>query len=218
MVGASSIRENYTPVKLSAAECRNYFAARVPSLRGDKNRARAACPLCDATNVSTLSVDFAKGGLFHCFRCGSGGDVFALEMALTNADFCTARDAVYSIVGRPLSQSRHESPSELRLRVERANRARMRAGEVLRFRDSCLWALKFERNDCYTIERRAAKIYLSSRDDAEQRELAAEICHLFSKRAFEFEEAIRRIESASMPDLLTAHRRMKAASQNRGAA
>ncbi len=88
--------EFFTPAEVAA-----YYASRVPAVRQtNARRWRGPCPVHNGENPS-FSVDAATG-LWHCFSgCSRGGDIIALEIELSGADFRTAKASVYDLTGRP---------------------------------------------------------------------------------------------------------------------
>ena len=61
------------------------------------------CPFHDDKNPS-LSVDRSKG-LYHCFGCGEGGDVFDLVMKVQSSDFPGALEFLKTFSGKSLLRS-----------------------------------------------------------------------------------------------------------------
>jgi hypothetical protein len=56
----------------------------------------------------------SESGLAHCHsQCGRGWDIFSLEMELSGCDFPRAKEAVFSIIGRP-APSREDADVEAR--------------------------------------------------------------------------------------------------------
>lgn len=72
-------------------------------------------------HLSRLQEKRPKGSGFS--QCARGGDIITLERELSGADFLTARDNVYSIIGRPSPENR-EGPRSAK---ERRRFARRRA-------------------------------------------------------------------------------------------
>jgi putative DNA primase/helicase len=84
---------------LTAPEISAYYRARMPDLEQRGGEWRAGCPIHKGKDPN-FSVN-AETGLWMCHsRCGRGGSVYDLEMALTGADFPDAARAVRRIVGR----------------------------------------------------------------------------------------------------------------------
>lgn len=188
---------------LTVLENRIYFNHRVPNLRGDKHRARARCPLCKSTNFQALSVDYGRG-LYHCFRCGAGGDAIAFERALTGCGFKEARLAVFTIIGRPPEGPTTPASRAAILRRQRADRE---AKTIVRFRDESVRTL---RRKLSTIDRDLRRSELAWRESAESwaRDLAMEVGFLLQRRASEVEAQILRIERATAENLIIAYRRL----------
>lgn len=94
MTGTSNI--SFVPSEVSI-----YYAARVPYLK--QRRApewRGPCPVHHGTG-DNFAASAATGEAFCHSQCGRGWDILALEQALTDADFKTAKAEVFRIIGRP---------------------------------------------------------------------------------------------------------------------
>jgi hypothetical protein len=61
-----------------------------------RNAKRADCPLCRGNSIATLSF---TERLWHCHRCGEGGDVFSLVRAVNRCDFPEALRFVAKLAG-----------------------------------------------------------------------------------------------------------------------
>jgi DNA primase len=61
------------------------------------------CPFCNGTGQS-FRVQVARQ-VWHCFKCGAGGDVFKFFMDVDKVDFCTAVQNVATRLGFVLSVS-----------------------------------------------------------------------------------------------------------------
>lgn len=126
-------------------------------------RGRAACPLCKASNPSTLSLDEDRG--FHCFKCGVHGDKIAFVMKLEGWEFKDALRFFGFEPGRPpvpdpafLQQRKHEAQMEELLHQQckrEREEFRIRGQVILRAHDRLLhdsedcWAWSWLRW-CYT--------------------------------------------------------------------
>jgi hypothetical protein len=88
-----------TTIHWTLGEVSLYYAARVPHLKRRAKRWRAPCPLHRGTR-DNFSVDPGTGRWFCFSKCGRGGDMIALEQEFSAADFVTARNNVFEIVGR----------------------------------------------------------------------------------------------------------------------
>jgi Protein of unknown function (DUF3987) len=77
-----------------------YYAVRVPKLKPTRvGERRGPCPLHDGKH-DNFAVD-PETGLWFCHSvCACGGDIVALEQALTRADFKAAKAEVFRLVGR----------------------------------------------------------------------------------------------------------------------
>jgi putative DNA primase/helicase len=94
-----------SPIIFTPGEISAYYAVRMPQLK--RRRApewRGPCPIHKGERDS-FAVKSATGQWCCHSTCGRGGDICGLEMALTGADFKTAKAAIFRIVGRadPLS-------------------------------------------------------------------------------------------------------------------
>ena len=86
-------------IALAPSEVATYYATQVPNLRRRGKRWRGPCPIHRGKHDS-FSVD-PETGLWRCFSsCGRGGDIIALEQALTDTDVRSAMAEVFRIVGR----------------------------------------------------------------------------------------------------------------------
>jgi len=87
-------------LKFTHAEVAAYYAQRIPDLKqSDYVEWRGRCPLHDGDD-DNFAVN-PRNGLWFCHsRCGRGGSIFDLEMALSETDFKTAKAEVFRIVGR----------------------------------------------------------------------------------------------------------------------
>lgn len=207
MCDASNLAAIYGDCNLSQVEARTYFTARVPNLRGNEYRARTRCPLCNASNPSTLSIDFDRG-LFYCHRCHAGGDAVSFERALTGADFRTARDIVFQIVGRPLPQS-SESPAERRRRIAQVQRARAEAEQIARWRDDAVRALKRRWWQYLSDEQRACRQATYSNPPEHRRENLISVAVWASREALRLERELDRLEQLPAVDLVAAYRKTR---------
>ena len=190
---------------LNPTENQRYFTARVPDLRGNNMRARAACPLCESTNASALSIDFAKG-LYYCHRCQSGGDAITFERALVGTSFPTARDAVFDLAGKPIPPS-SETPAERSRRIQQARRARREAETIAQWRDGCLAALRQRWWRELSYEQRAAWLVQYGGANGVWRENLVDLTFTASKRALELERQIETIAQAPAEVIIAAYQR-----------
>jgi hypothetical protein len=119
-------------ISLSATEVAIYYTSRVPDLRQRGKRQRGPCPIHRGKHDS-FSVN-PETGLWRCWSvCGRGGDIIALEIALTGSPWPEAVAEVERIVGRALLE-RPATCSERRALAERRKRKQgeMRAAEFFR--------------------------------------------------------------------------------------
>jgi hypothetical protein len=119
-------------ITLASSEVAIYYAARVPNLLQRGKQWRAHCPIHRGKHDS-FSVEAATG-LWRCWSdCGRGGDIIALEIALTGAAWREAMAEVERIIGRILLD-RPGTRGERRALAERREREQleMRAAEFFR--------------------------------------------------------------------------------------
>jgi DNA primase len=89
------------------------LAAEVTKVKRSGRTVMAVCPFHQEKTPS-LSIDPARG-LYHCFGCGKGGDIFAWVQETQNLDFREAVELLARRAGIPLT----EAPGEARRRSER---------------------------------------------------------------------------------------------------
>lgn len=83
---------------LSRIDFRTFYKGVLPSLKENgKAAAMALCPFHDDHNPS-LSVNL-ENGLYHCFTCDAGGDVFDFYQNLKSVDFKTALAEIGRMAG-----------------------------------------------------------------------------------------------------------------------
>ena len=86
-------------ISFTPAEIERYCAARIPGLKEVGAEWRGRCPIHKGGG-DNFSVEM-DSGRWYCFsQCGRGGDIFALEMELTDANFAEAKAEVFRIIGR----------------------------------------------------------------------------------------------------------------------
>src|SRR5215471_15691731 len=86
-------------IDLSEAEIRRYYESRIPRLKKQGKKLRAACPLHKGTRDS-LAIDLETGQWFCHSGCARGGGIFDFEAEVTRVDKEAARAAVLAAVGR----------------------------------------------------------------------------------------------------------------------
>ena len=74
--------------RIKALPIADYLTARGLKFHGSGNTRKALCPFHDERTPS-FTIDVAKN-LWHCFGCGAGGDLIALEQRFTGALFADA--------------------------------------------------------------------------------------------------------------------------------
>jgi len=88
-------------ISFTRSDVAAYYAARVPALRQRGKRWRGPCPIHSGKH-DNFSVD-PETGLWRCWSsCGRGGDIIALEMALTGVTWRDAVKEIERINGRAL--------------------------------------------------------------------------------------------------------------------
>jgi DNA primase len=74
---------------LNNLDTENFYKSLIPSLKvNSKPEALGLCPFHNDQNPS-LSVNI-ETGLYHCFACGAGGDIFKFYMLIKGVNFKTA--------------------------------------------------------------------------------------------------------------------------------
>jgi hypothetical protein len=119
-------------ITLSPSEVSIFYALRVPDLRQRGRWWRGRCPAHQGTHPN-FTVD-PETGFWRCWsRCGRGGDIITLEVALTSATWPEAVAAVGRIIGRSLI-NRPAAHAERRAFAERRDREQreIRAAEFFR--------------------------------------------------------------------------------------
>jgi hypothetical protein len=123
-------------IALSDGEVAVYYALRAPGLRQRGKRWREPCPIHRGEHDS-FSVD-PETGLWRCWSvCGRGGDIIALEIALTGAPWREAVAAVEQVIGRNLI----DRPAT---RVERRAAIERRRRDQSEMRDAVAWRIAIE--------------------------------------------------------------------------
>ena len=89
------------------------LAAEVTKVKRSGRTVMAVCPFHQEKTPS-LSIDPARG-LYHCFGCGKGGDIFAWVQETQNLDF---REAI-ELLARRAGIALTEAPGEARKRSQR---------------------------------------------------------------------------------------------------
>jgi hypothetical protein len=119
-------------IVLSASEVATYYASRAPDLRQRGKRWRGPCPIHHGKHDS-FSVD-PESGHWRCWSvCGLGGDILALEVALTGAIWRQAVAEVERTIGRVLLD-RPATRAERRAVAERHDHERRERREAQLFR------------------------------------------------------------------------------------
>ena len=125
------------------------IASQYTALRARGRKHVGLCPF-HAEKTPSFTVDSEKG-LFHCFGCGIGGDVFSLVMEKENLTFPEALKFLAEKYNIPLPERRKLSPLALKLEEQ-----------ILKINES---ALAFYKKNLYnTQEGKAALEYLDKRD------------------------------------------------------
>src|SRR3954452_11971974 len=90
--------------------------ARTELRRSGTNRLQGLCPFHEERTPS-FGIDPVEK-LYHCFGCGTGGDVFSFVMATEGLDFAGALEALAERYGVELERET-EDPAEASRRVRR---------------------------------------------------------------------------------------------------
>ena len=95
----------------STAEIAQYCQQRMPDLKQLGSQWRGPCPIHQGTGDS-FTVNSESGRWFCHSQCQEGGDLFCLEMKLSNRRFPEAKAEVERIVGRPAVSKPSPIPSK----------------------------------------------------------------------------------------------------------
>ena len=95
------------------------IASQYTSLRLRGRKHVGLCPF-HAEKTPSFTVD-AEKGLYHCFGCGVGGDVFSLIMEKENLSFPEALKHLAEKYQIPLPEQRKISPQALKLEEQILN-------------------------------------------------------------------------------------------------
>lgn len=99
--------ENLQEIK-ARADIIEIIGAFVPVKKFGRNY-KCVCPFHDEKTPS-LAINEQRG-LWHCFGCGAGGDVFKFVADLTKCDFAAAVDKVAQMSGIAVTQSANSNPA-----------------------------------------------------------------------------------------------------------
>lgn len=122
----------------SGAEIAGYYDSRVPALkRGTRAERRGPCPI-HRGNDDNFTVNMQTGLWFCHSQCARGGDILALEQALTGADFRTAMETVYGIVGRPIPGREPLTRDEWQARQQDRRQAELEQSTAGYFADAAI--------------------------------------------------------------------------------
>jgi CHC2 zinc finger len=87
-------------ITFSPPEIETYYSVRMPELKLRRSgESRAPCPIHKGKG-DNFAVKMETGEWFCQSQCQRGGDIIALEMALTGRGFATCKAEVFRIVGR----------------------------------------------------------------------------------------------------------------------
>jgi len=105
-------------ITFTGEEISTYYRVRVPKLKPRRaGEWRGPCPIHGGKD-DNFAVDPTTGRWFCHSACARGGDILTLEEALTGADFRTAKEEVFRIVGRLESPNSDPSgPGSARIAV-----------------------------------------------------------------------------------------------------
>jgi len=129
------------------------IASQYTALRQRGRKHVGLCPF-HAEKTPSFTVD-AEKGLFHCFGCGIGGDVFSLVMEKENMSFPEALKHLAEKYNIPLPEQRKISPKALKLEEQ-----------ILKINESAL--AFFKKNLFNTQEGKTALEYLKKRQISDQ--------------------------------------------------
>src|SRR3954453_1902053 len=93
-------------VTFSPAEVQAYYSSRLPGLSQRGREWRGPCPIHGGKRPN-FAVNSQDGEYYCHSACNCGGDMIALEMALTGVDFKRAKAEVFRLIGRPESVNGH---------------------------------------------------------------------------------------------------------------
>jgi DNA primase catalytic core len=168
------------------------------------------CPFHKEKNPS-FTVHPAKG-LFKCFGCGEGGDVFRFVQLIEGVDFKRARTILADRAGvntseRPLTREQKREYSRKKARAERE------AEEFLAWLDGLVEALR-EHRDVYFRNFHRMRRYiqrLRETDDhsMERLAVAVDVANTCWARVEDLDRAIERIRSADLAKVLPLFRARK---------
>jgi DNA primase len=125
------------------------IASQYTTLRQRGRKHVGLCPF-HSEKTPSFTVDSEKG-LFHCFGCGIGGDVFSLVMEKENLSFPEALKHLAEKYNIPLPEQKKLSPQALKLEEQ-----------ILKINESAL--AFFKKNLFNTQEGKTALEYLKKRD------------------------------------------------------
>ena len=86
-------------ITFTPGEVSRFYKDRIPHLKQTGAQWSCGCPRHRGKDPN-FKVEAATGRWYCHSVCGCGGDIIDLEMALTGADFKTAKAEVFRIVGR----------------------------------------------------------------------------------------------------------------------
>ena len=86
-------------ITFTPGEVSRFYDDRLPHLKQTGAQWSCGCPRHGGKDPN-FKVEAATGRWYCHSVCGRGGDIIDLEMALTGADFKTAKAEVFRIVGR----------------------------------------------------------------------------------------------------------------------
>jgi hypothetical protein len=151
-------------ISFSRSEVASYYSLRIPNLRQRGKRWRGPCPIHRGKHYS-FSVD-PETGLWRCWsECGRGGDIIALEMALTGATWRDAVAQIERIIGRVLLE-RPATHTERRVFADRRLAANNAAEDIEHWRNGAIH------------EANGRKLAAAQSGDDEAFSYAASMCNL----------------------------------------
>ena len=169
-----------------------------------KRGTRTQCALCNAKNPTTFSFDTNRG-LWHCFRCGSGGGVLDLVQAVNGGDRRSALQWLADFVGLPLN-GHALTPTARRAWRRKRQRAESLARNLTGWRQRVLQRLEDERNHLWDSENIAsawARMEIAEPSGKHEVMWSHVWRHAHDDvKAVAIDEEIRRIESATPTELV----------------
>ena len=87
-------------MEFSSGEVRSYYGSRIQNLKQNGKELRGACPVHNGHD-DNFAIELETGMSYCHSKCGRGFDMIGLEQELSGRGFIEARDAIFSVIGRP---------------------------------------------------------------------------------------------------------------------